>query len=228
MLFPTHQGEFWTWDEMIEKIGENQKDKDGNTIALYTSDKVKEYSYIKSAEDKGYHVILLDTPLTPHLIQKFEGDHEKIRFTRVDSGHIEELINKEENTVSKLSDKEKEELKAAIEAIVPKPTFSVQLKAMDTDATPFLITQNEFMRRMKDSQATGGGGFMAMGGFPDSYELIVNENNTLATKIIEEKDETMRKSLIQQAFDIARLSQNLLKGQELTDYIQRSFQAIAK
>lgn len=228
MLFPTVNDQYWTWDEMISTIEESQKDKEGKTIVLYTSDKEKQYSYIKAAEDKGYKVILLDTPLTPHLIQKFESDNDKVQFVRVDAGHIDELIKKEEDAISKLSEKEKEELKLKIEEIVPKGTFSVQTKAMDSDATPFLITQSEFMRRMKDMQATGGGGFMAMGGFPDSYDIIINENNVLATKILEEKDETIRKNMIQQAFDIARLSQNLLKGQELTAYINRSFQQIIK
>lgn len=228
LLFPTVNDQYWTWDEMIEHTKDSHIDKEGKTIILYTSDKEKQYSYIKSAEDKGYKVIILDSPLTPHLIQKFESDHEKIQFVRVDAGHIDELIKKEEDAISKLSEKEKEDLKSKIEEIVPKGTFSVQTKAMDSEATPFLITQSEFMRRMKDMQATGGGGFMAMGGFPDSYDIIVNENNPLATKILEEKDEAVRKNLIQQAFDIARLSQNLLKGQELTDYINRSFMQIVK
>ena len=228
LLFPTVNDQFWTWDEMMEHTKDSHLDKEGKTIILYTSDKEKQYSYIKSAEDKGYKVVILDSPLTPHLIQKFESDNEKIQFVRVDAGHIDELIKKEEDAISKLSEKEKEDLKSKIEEIVPKGTFSVQTKAMDSEATPFLITQSEFMRRMKDMQATGGGGFMAMGGFPDSYDIIVNENNPLATKILEEKDEAVRKNLIQQAFDIARLSQNLLKGQELTDYINRSFMQIIK
>lgn len=228
MLFPTVQGEYLTWDELIDKTAVSHQDKDGNTIILYTSDKEKQFSYIQSAEAKGYQVLILDTPLTPHLIQKFESDNEKMRFVRVDAGHIDELIPKEDTAISKLSDKEKEDLKAKIEEIVPKGSYSVQTKAMDSEATPFLIAQSEWMRRMKDMQATGGGGFMAMGGFPDSYELIVNENNPLSTKILEEKDENHRKQLIQQAFDIARLSQGLLKGQELTAYIQKSFEGLTK
>jgi molecular chaperone HtpG len=226
MLFPTVNDEYLTWDEMIEKTKTNQTDKDENQIILYSSDKEKEFSYLKSAQDKGYEVILLDSQLVPHLIQKFESENEKLRFVRIDSGHIDELIKKEETSISLLSDKEKEDLKAKIEEVVPKATYSVQTKAMDSADQPFLIVQSEWMRRMKDMQATGGGGFMAMGGFPDSYELVINENHTIASKILEEKDNDSRTKLIQKAFDIARLSQGLLKGQELNDFIQNSFENI--
>lgn len=226
MLFPTVNDEYLTWDEMIEKTKTNQTDKDENHIILYSSDKEKEFSYLKSAQDKGYEVILLDSQLVPHLIQKFESENEKLRFVRIDSGHIDELIKKEETSISLLSDKEKEDLKTKIEEVVPKATYSVQTKAMDSADQPFLIVQSEWMRRMKDMQATGGGGFMAMGGFPDSYELVINENHTIASKILEEKDNDSRTKLIQKAFDIARLSQGLLKGQELNDFIQNSFENI--
>jgi molecular chaperone HtpG len=226
MLFPTVNDEYLTWDEMIEKTKTNQTDKDENHIILYSSDKEKEFSYLKSAQDKGYEVIVLDSQLVPHLIQKFESENEKLRFVRIDSGHIDELIKKEETSISLLSDKEKEDLKAKIEEVVPKATYSVQTKAMDSADQPFLIVQSEWMRRMKDMQATGGGGFMAMGGFPDSYELVINENHTISSKILEEKDSNSRTKLIQKAFDIARLSQGLLKGQELNDFIQSSFENI--
>jgi molecular chaperone HtpG len=225
-LFPTTKGEFKTWDELKELIKDNQKDKDGKTIVLYTSDKEKEYSYIAAAEAKGYAVIHLDSPIVAHLIQKIEGENENFSFARVDSAPVDQLIKKDDAQISKLSDKEKETLKTTIEEVVPKATFHLQLQALDSDAAPFLITQSEFMRRMKDMQATGGGGFMAMGGFPDSYDLIVNENHPISTKILEEKDGAKQKDMIQNAFDIARLSQGLLKGSELNDYIQKSFEKL--
>lgn len=226
MLFPTTQGEYKTWDELKEQIKDTHKDKDDKTIVLYTSDKEKEYSYIAAAEQKGYTVVHLDSPIIAHLIQKIEGDNDKISFARVDSAPVEQLIKKDETQVSKLSDKEKESLKASIEEIVPKSTFQVQLQALDTDAAPFLITQSEFMRRMKDMQATGGGGMMFGGGFPDSYELIINENHPIATKILEEKDAAKKQTTIQQAFDIARLSRGLLKGAELNEFITKSFERL--
>lgn len=225
-LFPTTKGEFKTWDELKETIKDNHKDKDEKTIVLYTSDKEKEYSYIAAAEEKGYTVVHLDSPIVAHLIQKIEGENEKVSFARVDSAPVDQLIKKEENQISKLSEKEKEALKTTIEEVIPKSTFHLQLQALDSDAAPFLITQSEFMRRMKDMQATGGGGFMAMGGFPDSYDLIVNENHKISTKIIEEIDADRKKEMIQNAFDIARLSQGLLKGSELNDYIKKSFEKL--
>lgn len=227
MLFPTTETGMYTWDELIEKTKDTHVDKEGNTIMLYTSDKVQQYAFIEAAKAKGYEILLLDSPLTPHLIQKFESDNEKIRFVRVDAGPIDELIKKEETAISKLSEKEIETLKAKIEEIIPKQTFQVQTKPMDSEAAPFLITQSEWMRRMRDMQASGGGGgFMAMGGFPESYDLIINENNPLSSKIIEEKDETTRKQMIQAAFDIARLSQGLLKGEELSAYVKKSFEGL--
>lgn len=226
MLFPTTKGEYKIWTELKEAIQESHKNKDGKIIVLYTSDKEKEYSYIAAAEAKGYTVVHLDSPIVPHLIQKIESDNEDISFARVDSAPVDQLIQKEESQISKLSDKEKESLKTTIEEVVPKGSFHVQLQALDSETTPFLITQSEFMRRMKEMQATGGGGMMFGGGFPDSYDLIINENHPLSSKILDEKDGDKKKEIIRQAFDIARLSQNLLKGQELNDYIQRSFQKL--
>lgn len=222
-LFPTTKGAYKTWEELQEQIKDTHKDKDGKLIVLYTSDKEKEFSYIHAAEEKGYTVVHLDSPIIAHLIQKIEGDNENISFSRVDSAPVDQLIKKDDTAISKLSDKEKENLKAAIEEIVPKATYHIQLQALDSEATPFLITQSEFMRRMKDMQATGGGGFMAMGGFPDSYDLVINENHPIASRILESKDPELKKSIIQNAFDIARLSQGLLKGSELNEYIKKSF-----
>lgn len=227
MLFPTTTGEHLIWEELKEKIKDSHVNKDGKTVVLYTSDKEKEYSYIAAAEAKGYTVVHLDSPIITHLIQKIEGDNENVQFARVDSAPVDQLIQKEDAQISKLSDSEKETLKTTIEEVVPKGTFQVQLNALDSTTSPFLITQSEWMRRMKDQQASGGGGAMMFGGgFPDSYELIINENHPLSTKIIEEKDADKKKSMIQQAFDIARLSQNLLKGAELDAYIKRGFESL--
>lgn len=225
-LFPTVDNTYFTLDELKEKIKEHQTDKEGKLVVLYTSDKDLQYSYIDAAKQKGYEVLLLDSPIIAHLIQKIESENEKTTFVRVDADHIDNLIKKEDSQISKLSEKEKESLKTTIENVVPKQTFSVQLEPMDSHSSPFLITQSEFMRRMKDMQATGGGGFMAMGGFPDMYNLVVNENHPLATKIIEEKDSEKQSEIIRQAFDIARLSQNLLKGEELSTFVKRSYEMI--
>ncbi len=224
-LYPTVANTFFTFDELVEKTKDAQTDKDGNHVILYTSNKEAQHSYIQDATAKGYEVLVLDSPIISHLMQKLEGAGEKIKFTRVDSDFIDNLIKKDENVISKLSDEEKETLKPIIEAAVPKETYTVQLEAMDSAASPFLITIPEFMRRMKEMQASGGGGMMGMGNFPDMYNLVVNTNNPLVSEILN-ADEDKQKGLISQAFDLAKLSQNLLHGEELTNFIKRSYELI--
>ncbi len=225
-LFPTVDKAYYTFSELEEKIKSNQTDKDGKTIVLYASDVNAQHSYIDAAKEKGYEVLLLDSPIVSHLIQKLEGSKENIQFVRVDSDHVDNLIKKDEDKISKLSDEEKETLKPIIEEAIPKETFTVQLEAMDSNANPFMITQPEFMRRMKEMQATGGGGMMGMGNFPEMYNLVVNTNNDLVGEILNTKTKKKQERLIQQAFDLAKLSQGLLKGQELTEFIKRSFEMV--
>ncbi|WP_298881112.1 molecular chaperone HtpG [uncultured Polaribacter sp.] len=225
-LYPTVADTYFTFDELIEKTKDSQTDKDGNHVILYAAHKEGQHSYIQDATAKGYEVLLLDSPIISHLMQKLEGAGEKIKFTRVDADHIDNLIKKDDNVISKLSDEEKETLKPIIEAAVPKETYTVQLEAMDSDASPFLITVPEFMRRMKEMQASGGGGMMGMGNFPDMYNLVVNTNSPLVSDILNNKDEAAQKGLISQAFDLAKLSQNLLHGEELTNFIKRSYELI--
>jgi molecular chaperone HtpG len=159
-------------------------------------------------------------------MKKLEGGDGKVKFTRVDADHVDNLIKKDENVISKLSDEEKATLKPIIEAAVPKETYTVQLEAMDSAASPFMITVPEFMRRMKEMQASGGGGMMGMGNFPDMYNLVVNTNSPLVADILNNTDEKAQKHLISQAFDLAKLSQNLLHGEELTNFIKRSYELI--
>ena len=225
-LYPTVDKEYFTFSELEEKIKPAQTDKDNKLIVLYASDVKTQHSYIDAAKDKGYEVLLLDSPIVSHLIQKLEGSKENIQFVRVDADHIDNLIKKDDNKISKLSDEEKEKLKPIIEAAIPKETYTVQLEAMDSNANPFIITQPEFMRRMKEMQATGGGGMMGMGNFPEMYNLVVNTNNELVSEILNTKTAKKQERLIKQAFDLARLSQNLLKGEELTQFIKRSFQMV--
>jgi molecular chaperone HtpG len=225
-LYPTVSNSFLTFDELIEKTKDSQTDKDGNHVILYTSNKDAQHSYIQDATAKGYEVLILDSPIISHLMQKLEGGDAKVKFSRVDADHVDNLIKKDENVISKLSDAEKETLKPIIEAAVPKETYTVQLEAMDSASSPFMITVPEFMRRMKEMQASGGGGMMGMGNFPDMYNLVVNTNSPLVSDILNNKDEAAQKHLISQAFDLAKLSQNLLHGKELTDFIKRSYELI--
>ncbi|MGX7668146.1 molecular chaperone HtpG [Flavobacterium pedocola] len=225
VLYPTVDKKYFTLEELKENLKENQTDKDGKLVVLYASNEDAQHSYIDLAKEKGYEVLLLDSPIVSHLIQKLEADNENLMFTRVDSDHVDNLIKKEDSQISKLSEEEKESLKSVLEAIVPKTTYSVQLEAMDSQAAPFIITQPEFMRRMKEMSQTGGGMF-GMGNFPEMYNLVVNTNSELATAIISQKDKTVQESVVRQALDLAKLSQGLLKGEELTSFVKRSFELI--
>ncbi len=226
VLYPTVDNTYYTYKELIEKIKDNQTDKDGKTIVLYASDKDNQHSYIATAKDKGYEVLLLDSPIISHLIQKIESENENVQFVRVDGDHIDNLIKKDEQQISKLSDEEKEKLKATLENVVPKETYTVQLEALESNIAPFIITQPEFMRRMKEMNASGGGGMFGMGNFPDMYNLVVNTNHELSSNILHQNDTSAQEKLIKQALDLAKLSQNLLKGEELTNFVKRSFEMI--
>jgi molecular chaperone HtpG len=226
VLYPTVNDKYFTLDELKENLKETQTDKDGKLVVLYAGNKEAQHSYIEIAKEKGYEVLLLDSPIIPHLIQKIEGDNQNLTFVRVDSDHIDNLIKKEETAISKLSDEEKESLKTVLEGFVPKQKYSVQLEAMDSQAAPFIITQPEFMRRMKEMSQSGGGGMFGMGNMPEMYNLVVNTNSDLATNILNTQDKSAQESLVKQALDLAKLSQNLLKGEELTAFVKRSFDLI--
>jgi len=227
-LYPTTDGKYFLWNELEEKIKPSQTDKDGNLVILYATNADEQHSYIQSAKDKGYEVILLDSPIVPHLIQKLETSKEKISFARVDADHINNLIKKDEPAISKLNETEKESLKKNVEESINDKKFTVQLEDLDSNDAPFTITQPEFMRRMKDMQATGGGGMFGMGGFPEMYNLVVNSNSEFANQILKTEDTESKEGLIKHALDLAKLSQNLLKGKELTDFIQRSYKQLEK
>ena len=225
VLYPTVDDKYFTLEELKENLKEKQTDKDGKLVVLYAGNKEAQHSYIEIAKEKGYEVLLLDSPIISHLIQKIEGDNKELTFVRVDSDHIDNLIKKEETTISKLSDTEKESLKASLETYIPK-AYTVQLEAMDSQAAPFIITQPEFMRRMKEMSQSGGGGMFGMGNMPEMYNLVVNTNSDLASNILNTEDKAAQESLVKQALDLAKLSQNLLKGEELTAFVKRSFDLI--
>ena len=228
-LYPTTDGKYYLWSELEEKVKPMQTDKDGNFVILYATNADEQHSYIQSAKDKGYEVLLLDSPIVPHLIQKLEQSKDKVSFARVDADHVNNLIKKEDTAISKLNEEEKESLKKNIEEAVNDKKFSVQVEDLESSEAPFMITQPEFMRRMKDMQATGGGGGMfGMSGFPEMYNLVVNSNSELAADILKDENAEEKKSKIKHAFDLAKLSQNLLKGKDLTDFIQRSYQQLSK
>ncbi|CAM3312584.1 molecular chaperone HtpG [Zobellia roscoffensis] len=226
-LYPTVDGKYFTFEELQEKTKETQTDKDDKLVVLYASDKVSQHSYIEAAKAKGYEVLLMDSPIIGHLMQKLETSKEKVSFARVDADHLDNLIKKEDTQISKLSDEEKETLKKNLEEVIEDKSYTIQLEAMDSDASPFIITEPEFMRRMKEMQQTGGGGGMfGMGAMPDMYNLIVNTNSELVGEILNTKTAKKRERLISQSIDLARLSKGLLKGEELTNFIKRSYDMV--
>nr|WP_299488781.1 molecular chaperone HtpG [uncultured Allomuricauda sp.] len=225
-LYPTVDGKFFTYEELEKQIKDNQTDKDDKLVVLYASDQEAQHSYIEAAKTKGYEVLLLDSPIVSHLMQKLETSKENLSFARVDADHVDNLIKKEETAISKLSDEEKEKLKGNIEEVIQEKGYTIQMEAMDSDASPFVITEPEFMRRMKEMQQTGGGGMFGMGNMPDMYNLIVNTNHELVSEILNTKTAKKRERLINQSLDLARLSKGLLKGEELTNFIARSYEMI--
>ena len=226
LLFKSIDGSFSTLGEYEDKIKENQTDKDNKVVYLYTDNVEEQHVFIESAKNKGYDVCVFDTPLTPHYVQFLESKLENASFVRVDSDTIDKLIKKDEDVKSNLSEDQEKELKEVIEGLVEKQSYSVQFEPLTENDAPVIITQPEFMRRMKDQQAMGGGGMMGMGNFPDMYNLVVNANHPLTSKILVEADSGKKSNLAQQAIDLALLSKNLLKGEKLSAFLKRSVELI--
>ncbi|MCB0380262.1 MAG: molecular chaperone HtpG [Flavobacteriales bacterium] len=225
-LYKNTDGKYYTQDELIEKIKPLQTDKDDKLVVLYASDLDTQYTYIQSAKDKGYEVIILDSPLSPHLVGKLEQTIEKTTFTRIDADTIDKIINKNEEIPSKLTDADKDVLKPVLEEVISKEKFTIQFESMNETDQPMTIVQPEFMRRMKEMSKMGGGGMMGMGNFPEMYNLVVNVNHPVISKMLKEKDGAKQKEIAKQTADLALLSQNMLKGEELTNFIKRSIELI--
>ncbi|MCF8232825.1 MAG: molecular chaperone HtpG [Bacteroidales bacterium] len=223
-LLKNTEGKFFTFEEYKNHIKENQTDKEGNLVYLYTTDTEAQHSYITEARDRGYDVLVFDTPIDSHFVNTLEQKFEKTTFARVDADAIDNLVKKEEERASKLSEEEEKKLKEIFEKFVDTNKFTVQLENMDEKAMPMSITQPEFMRRMKEMQQTGG--MPMMGNMPDNYNMIVNKNHDLMGKILEAEDEEHQKKIVNQLKDLAMLSQNMLTGEELTNFIKRSVDII--
>jgi molecular chaperone HtpG len=224
LLLKNTEGEYFTVEEYKEKIKVNQIDKNDRTVILYTHDVHEHDSLINSAKDKGYDVLILDGPLSSHFIQKAEQDF-GVSFARVDADTLDNIIPKEEEIPSKLSKEEEEKIKPIFENISEKEKFTIQVESLRETEKPVLITQSEFMRRMKEQQALGGGGMHMMGNLPEMYNLVVNANHSFISKILKAKKADKEK-LAKQAFDLALLSQGMLKGKDLTDFVERSYDLI--
>ncbi|MEN9002836.1 MAG: molecular chaperone HtpG, partial [Flavobacteriales bacterium] len=225
-LLKNTKGEFFTYEEYQEKVKETQKDKNDKVVYLYTNNEEEHHALIESATNKGYDVLLLDSPLAPHFISKLEQSLENVSFARIDSDTIEKLITKDEEQPSKLTKEDEEKLQPVIEEVVGKEKFSVDFQSLSEMDSPMQITEAEFMRRMKEQQAMGGGGMGFMGVMPEMYNLVVNTNHPLITKILETKTDKKKKQLIEQATDLALLAKGMLKGKKLTEFLKRSVDII--
>ena len=225
MLLKNSEGKYFTIDEYKGKVSALQTDKDKNLCLLYATDADEQHAYIAKAKAKGYDVLVMDSPLTPHFVNLLERKIDKCRFVRVDSDTVEKLIPHDDSIPSKLTQEEQDKLKPIIEGEIDKQKFTVVMDSMESDEEPMLITQNEFMRRYKEMSAMGGGaGFY--GEMPESYNLVVNTNHPLIGQILNEGDAEKQKQLIHQLTDLALLSNGLLKGEALTKFIKRSVEMI--
>ncbi|MBU1011444.1 MAG: molecular chaperone HtpG [Bacteroidetes bacterium] len=225
-LLKNMEDKYFMFDEYKEHVSATQKDKENKLVYLYTNNKESQHAFIEAAKSRGYDVLVMDGVLDNHFINSLEQKLTDTSFKRVDSDSIDKLIQKEEVLPSKLDDTQKEELKKVIEKNIDTKTFTLSFENMSESEMPFLITQNEFMRRMKDMQQLGGGSTMFMGDMPDHFSLIANANNPVFTHLIEEKEEEKQAAIVKQLYDLARLSQNLLKGEALTNFIKRSVENI--
>lgn len=223
-LLKSGDGKYYTIEEYKEKIEALQKDKDDKLVVLYTNSKEEQFSYIKKAKDRGYDVVEMTSPLTPHWIQKLEQVFENISFARVDADSLDNLIKKDEEIPSKLDEKAEKKLKETLEGILSKDKFSVQVGSMPETEGPILITQPEFMRRMKEQQAMGGGNGM-FGAFPDMHTVMVNGNHPKVEAIVGLKKAEQTDKL-KQLTDLALLSHGMLKGEELNAFIERNIDLV--
>jgi molecular chaperone HtpG len=226
-LFKNVDGKYFTFDEYKKHIEKTQKDKDSKLIYLYTTDKDDQHAFIEAAKGRGYDVLEMSGILDNHFINTLEQKFENSSFARVDADTIDKIIKKEEDQPSKLDEKDQEKLKPLFEKYVNKENYSIIFESLSEKDQPVIITQPEFMRRMKDMSKLGGG-MDYMGTMPDSYNLVINSNHQLISEILGEKDNNKQENLVKQLTDLAKLSQNLLKGQELTDFIKRSVDMIGK
>ena len=219
VLLKSVTGKLYTPTEYTEHVQANQQDKDGNTVFLYTTDAEAQHGFVAAAQERGYDALVFDQVLDPHFIGLLEQKLEKTTFKRVDSATASQLIEKDETTASVLSDDDQKKLEEVVTAAIADSAMHVKVAALSPQDAPVVITRNEFMRRMKDMQRTGGGGGMQMfGSLPDSYDVTVNANSPLATKMLADNGGTVAK----QAFDLALLAQGLLKGEALTAFVKRS------
>lgn len=215
---------FYTSEEYLDKVKPIQTNKDNKVVLLYTNDEEGQYSYIKSAKDRGYDVLIIEGPLAPHWISKFEQDHPDVMLARVDADSIDNLIQKTDEIPSKLSKEQEDAVKTVFEGIVNKEKFNVEMKSMSETDAPIIITQPEFIRRMMEQQKLGGNAFY--GAFPETYQVMVNANHPKIGEITSEVNTEIQSEKAKQLTDLALLAQGLLKGEALDKFIERSIERV--
>jgi molecular chaperone HtpG len=225
VLFKNAEGKYYTMDEYKAHVEPAQKDKDNKLIFLYASNKDEQHSFIQAVTERGYDVLIMDGILDNHFINTMEHKLTDTMFRRVDSDTIDKLIKKEDNNISKLDEAQKDKLKVIIEKNIEKEKFTVVFENLSEAGEPFLVLQPEFMRRMKDMSALGGG-YMGLGNMPEFYNLVVNANHPLMQAILDQQEEDGQDLLVRQLYDLALISQNLLKGEKLTEFVRRSIEMI--
>lgn len=225
LLLKNTDGKYFTLDEYAQKVIPAQTDKDGNNIYLYATDAQEQFSFINAVKERGYDVLLMDSVIDPHFINALEQKLEKTRFARVDSNTVDNLIRKEDAQPSKLNEDQQKAMKEIMEKQIDSKKFMITFESMSETEAPFMITQNEFMRRMKDMSSLGGG-MSYFGEMPETFNLVVNSNHPLIGKLLLEPDGGKQASTIKQLFDLALLAQNMLKGKDLAEFVTRSTQMI--
>lgn len=224
-LLTNVQKEFFTLTEYADKVKALQTDKDGNVVYLYSNDAGRQDTFIRAAEKKGYDVLLMDSPIDNHFISQLEHKLEKTQLKRVDADVTDKLIAKDETYESVLSEDQSKTVKELFEKAINKPAMTVEVTGLNPEEQPVTVTMDEFMRRMKEMARTGGGGMNFYGSLPDNYKVSVNGNHKLIRRMLD-ADEATRERLARQAFDLALLSQGLLTGSDLTDFVNRSVELI--
>lgn len=225
-LLKNVEGKYFTLDEYKTYIETLQKDKNETLVYLYAADAEKQHIYIQSAQERGYDVLLMDSILDAHFINMLEQKLEKSKFARVDADVIDKLIEKEDSLISKLSEEERKNLSEIFENSVEKEKFTVVVESLNDTDLPVMIMQNEFMRRFQDMERLSGQN--GMYGRFEHYNLVVNDNNEVIVNLLKEEDAEKKSQMTQQLVDLALLSQNMLTGEKLSQFVRRSLDFIAK
>ncbi|WP_057936807.1 molecular chaperone HtpG [Algoriphagus resistens] len=225
-LLKNTKGEFYTIEEYQSKVKPVQTDKNEQTVILYATDVNKQDSFIQSANKKDYDVLVMDSPIDSHFIQNLESKLEKTQLKRVDADVAEKLIQKEETYANLLTEDQSKKVKEIFDKAINNKTYTVEVEGLSPEELPVTITMEEFMRRMKEMAATGGGGMGFYGSLPDAYKVAINGNHPVVDKVLKAETEEEKTKLAKQAFDLALLSQGLLTGKDLTAFVKRSVELL--